>query len=150
MNGETRTTLLSTNTYWYEVSPVGTKTGVGPTLFDVRLVQTGEADLGRPFLNKAIIDILKEQYFDGRKSLYRLFPQEFKQGLATEDGGKGFEIPPRLIALVATFVGRRPISMNLVANGLFRSIVLSLRVTNLPRVGSTRNSARSMKGTSSS
>ena len=71
---------------------------------NVPSVQTGEADLKRPFLNKAIIDILKEEYFDGRKSLYNLFPQEFKQSLTTEDGGKGSEIPPRLVALVATFV----------------------------------------------
>lgn len=68
-------------------------------------IQTGGVDLEWPFLNKAIIEILKEQYFDGRKSLYHLFPQEFKQGLATEDGGKGFKIPPRLVALAATFVG---------------------------------------------
>jgi hypothetical protein len=64
----------------------------------------GEANLGRPFLNKAIIDILKERYFEGRKPLHRLFPKEFPQIIATEDGGKGLEMPPRLVALVATFV----------------------------------------------
>jgi hypothetical protein len=53
---------------------------------------------------EAIVGILKEQYFDGRRSLFRVFPQEFKQTLATEDGGKGLEMPPKLVALVATFV----------------------------------------------
>ncbi|KAF9785139.1 hypothetical protein BJ322DRAFT_1108599 [Thelephora terrestris] len=83
-------TLNKVNTpltlYWYEISP------------------TGEANLGRPFLNQVIIDVLKERYFEGRTSLYRLFPQEFSQSLTTEDGGKGPEIPPRLVALVATFI----------------------------------------------
>jgi hypothetical protein len=55
-------------------------------------------------LNEAIVDILKERYFEGKKSLYRLFPQEFTQSLTIEDGGKGLEIPPKLVALVATFV----------------------------------------------
>ena len=66
--------------------------------------QTGEANLERPFLNEAIIDVLKERYFWGKKSLYRLFPLEFTQSLIAEDGGRGLEIPPRLVALVATFV----------------------------------------------
>jgi len=71
---------------------------------NIASVQTGDANLGRPFLNEAIIGILKEEYFDGRKSLYKLYPQEFKQTLTAEDGGKGLEIPPKLVALVSTFV----------------------------------------------
>jgi hypothetical protein len=55
-------------------------------------------------LNEAIIDILKERYFEGKKSLYRLFPQEFTPSVPIEDGGKGPEISPKLVALVATFV----------------------------------------------
>jgi len=106
MSDETRNTLLTTNKYWYGISAVRTKATLQQrsTLFNATSVQTGGADLGRPFLNEAIIDTLKEEYFDGRKSLYKLYPQEFKQSLATEDGGRGLEIPPRLVALVATFV----------------------------------------------
>ena len=104
MTAETRATLLMTNQYWYEVSVVRTKNVLPHRSFNNISMQTGEADLGRPFLNGAIIDILKEVYFDGRKSLYKLFPQEFKQSLTVEDGGKGLEMPPRLVALVATFV----------------------------------------------
>ena len=55
-------------------------------------------------MNKVIVNILKEEYFDSRKSLYALHPQEFKPSLTTENGGKGLEIPPRLVALVATFI----------------------------------------------
>ena len=79
-------------------------------------IQIGGVDLEQLFLNKAIIGILKEQYFNSRKSLYYLCPQEFKQSIMTEDGGKGFEIPPQLVTLVTTFVGQQLIPTNSVAN----------------------------------
>ena len=57
-----------------------------------------------PFLNKAIIDIIKECYFQGQKSLYQLFPEEFTPSLTTEDDGKEQEVLARLVVLVTTFV----------------------------------------------
>jgi len=104
MDDETCNGLLATNKYWYEVSAVSTQTIVHNTTFNITLVQTGEANTGRPFLNATIIDILKEEYFDSKKSLYKLYPQEFKPTLVAKNGGKGLEMPPRLVALVATFV----------------------------------------------
>ena len=68
------------------------------------LCWTGETNLRHVFLNEAIIDIIKECYFQGRKSLYQLFLEEFTQSLAMEDGGKGQEVPARLVVLVTTFV----------------------------------------------
>jgi hypothetical protein len=66
--------------------------------------QTGEPDLTRPFMNPAIIGILKNHFLTGRKAIHRLFPDEFKQNLPTEDGGQGPEVPPVMPALAATFV----------------------------------------------
>ena len=65
------------------------------------MYKSGEANPERPFLNDAIIGIFKDRYFRGKKLLYRLFPLE---SLVAENGGRGPEIPPRLVALVATFV----------------------------------------------
>ena len=68
------------------------------------LQKTGEPDLTRPFMNLAIIGVLKHRFFAGQKALHRLFPAEFKQNLSTADGGRGPEIPPVLLALATTFV----------------------------------------------
>lgn len=120
MDEVTRKNLLTTNSYWYETSVVCFQTTPQHTRCNwvAPPVQTGEADTSQPFLNKAIINILKEEYFDGRKSLYKLYPQEFKQSLATEDGGRGLEIPPRLVALVTTFVWFAPSPSCSMANDL--------------------------------
>jgi hypothetical protein len=55
-------------------------------------------------MNLAIIGFLKKRFFAGRKPLHRVFPAEFKQNLPTAEGGKGPEVPPVMLALVATFV----------------------------------------------
>lgn len=107
----------------------------------------GEANLGRPFLNEAIIDVLKEWYFQGRKSLHRLFPAEFPQSLAADNGGKGPEMPPRLVALVATFVWSMSDLYMLGISCSFRSITASWKVVNLPKVGSTKRSTRFTRAT---
>jgi hypothetical protein len=66
--------------------------------------QTGEPDLARPFMNLAIIGVLKHRFLTGKKALHRLFPAEFKQNLPTAEGGQGPEVPPVMPALAATFV----------------------------------------------
>ena len=58
----------------------------------------------RPFMNPAIIGVLKHHFLVGRKALHHLFPAEFKQNLPTARGGKGPEVPPVLLTLATTFV----------------------------------------------
>jgi hypothetical protein len=57
-----------------------------------------------PFMNLAIVGVLKHRFLTGKKALHRLFPEEFEQNLPTIGGGQGPEVPPVMPALAATFV----------------------------------------------
>ena len=93
MDEATHQELLTTNRYWYRISTVCTQIVLKHSRHGSKLllIQAGEVDTGQPFLNGAIIDILKEEYFDGWKSLYKLYLQEFQQHLPTKDGGKDWK-----------------------------------------------------------